>query len=377
MKFRLDRGIFGEAVSWGTRALPNRSTMPILQGVRISAETTGELTLSTFDYEVSAEIRIPAQVDEPGVVLVQGKMLTDIVKALPKQSVEVHLEGSKLHVTCGSSRFQLGIMPVEEYPNLPAMPEVAGTVASDVLAEAIHQVSVAASKDETIPLLTSVQIEIEGDKMTLIATDRYRLAVRELTWQPKDPNVSMTALVRGRTLSEVARSVATGGEVTVALSGEEGGHRLIGFEAGGRRTTSTLIDGDYPKVRRLFPENPPTHVVVATQPLLEAAKRVSLVAERNTPLRITFRGSEAVLEAGAGENAHASETIETTLDGEELVVGFNAEFLKEGLNALGGFDFARLNFVDSVKPVVIAGQESLEGTPDDSYRYLIMPMRIG
>ena len=284
MKFHLDRGVLGDAVSWATRTLPVRPTMPILQGVRIVADPTGELQLSTFDYEVSAQIRLDAEVETGGEVLVQGRMLSDIVRALPNKDVSVALEGTKLQVRCGSARFALATLPVEEYPQLPEMPPVAGSVAADVFAEAISQVTVAASKDDTLPLLTGVKAEISGETMTLMATDRYRLALRELTWNPASPGAEQTALIRARTLQEVARSLATGGSVDLALS-EGDSANLIGFESGGRRTTSTLVDGDYPPVRRLFPDSAAITAVVATGPLIDAVKRVSLVAERNTPVR--------------------------------------------------------------------------------------------
>jgi DNA polymerase-3 subunit beta len=254
------------------------------------------------------------------------------------------------------------------------MPPVAGTVAADVFSEAISQVTVAASKDDTLPLLTGVKVEISGETMTLMATDRYRLALRELTWNPSTPGTELTALVRGRTLHEVARSLATGGGVEIALS-EEDSANLIGFEAGGRRTTSTLVDGEYPPVRRLFPDTTAITAVVSTGALIDAVKRVSLVAERNTPVRLSFSEGQVALEAGAGDDAQASEVLEAQLDGDDLVVGFNSGFLLDGLGALGS-EFARLTFTDSIKPSVMTGQDSLEGEPDNSYKYLIMPMRI-
>jgi DNA polymerase-3 subunit beta len=374
VKFHLDRGVLGDAVTWATRTLPVRPAMPILQGVRIVAQSTGELLLSTFDYEVSAQITLPAEVEDPGEVLVQGRMLSDIVRSLPNKDVSIELVGTKVEVRCGSAAFSLATLPVDEYPQLPEMPPVAGSVQADVFAEAISQVTVAASKDDTLPLLTGVRVEIVGEKMTLMATDRYRLAMREITWHPSRPDLEITALVRARTLQEVARSLATGGSVDIAIS-DESSANLIGFEAGGRRTTSTLVDGDYPPVRRLFPSSTPITAVVATAPLIDAVKRVSLVAERNTPVRFSFTEGNVTLEAGAGDDAQASESLEAQLDGEELVVGFNSGFLLDGLGALGE-DFAKLTFTDSIKPSVMSGQESLEGDASGEYKYLIMPMRI-
>jgi DNA polymerase-3 subunit beta len=348
--------------------------MPILQGVRILADSSGKLELSTFDYEVSAQITLEAEVETPGEVLVQGRMLSEIVRALPNKDVAVELVGTKVEVRCGNAAFSLATLPVEEYPQLPTMPPVVGSVPADVFAEAISQVTIAASKDDTLPLLTGVRLEISGETMTLMSTDRYRLALRELTWNPARPDIEINALVRARTLQEVARSLSGGGSVEIALA-DGADARLIGFEAGGRRSTSTLVDGDYPPVRRLFPSSSPISATVATAPLIDAVKRVSLVAERNTPVRLSFSEGRVDLAAGAGEDAQASESLEAVLDGDELVLGFNSGFLLDGLGALGT-EFAHLTFTDSIKQSVMSGQESLETPADSSYKYLIMPMRI-
>lgn len=255
MKFRVERDVLAEAVTWAARTLPARPPAPVLAGVRIEADPVGVLRLSTFDYEVSARSEIPAEVAEAGEVLVSGRLLAEISRALPNRPVDVVLEGTKVNVTCGSSRFSLLTMPVEDYPALPTMPQVVGVISGDELTEAVAQVSVAASKDDTLPLLTGVRAELEGSMITLLATDRYRLALRELPWRPAQTDISEVALVRARTLSEVAKSLGSSGDVSVALS-TGAGVDLIGFEAGGRHTTSQLTDGDYPPVRRLTKKSP-------------------------------------------------------------------------------------------------------------------------
>src|SRR5690625_4572452 len=194
-------------------------------------------------------------------------------------------------------------MPVEEYPALPAMPEVAGTINGSVFAEAVSQVTAAASKDDTLPILTAVKIEIEGDTITFLATDRYRLAMKEITWTPHDPSISTSVLVKSRTLSEVARSLGGGGEIEFRLSSDDDSAELVGFSSGGRRTTSLLVDGEYPKIRSLFPEESNIYATVDTAQLVEAVKRVALVAERNTSLLMTFSGNEVALSAGQGDDA--------------------------------------------------------------------------
>ncbi len=373
MKLRVERDVLAEAVAWTARSLPVRPPVPVLAGVRLEATSDGTLTLSTFDYDVSARSTIPAAVAESGGVLVSGRLLADIAKALPAKPVDLSLDGSKVVLRCGASRFTLLTMPVEDYPALPQMPELSGTIDADVLTEAVNQVTIAASRDETLPLLTGVRVEIEGEKLTLMATDRYRLAMRELSWHPSSPSFSAVALVRARTLSDVAKSLTSAGSVDVALGNSSAS--LIGFAAGGRQTTSLLVEGDYPPVRRLFPEETTTHAVVATGPLIEAARRVALVAERNTPIRLSFSEGQVVLEAGQGEDAQASEVLEATLVGEDIVTAFNPSYLLDGLGALTT-DFVRMSFTHPSKPAVLTGQESLEGESTDDFRYLLMPIRF-
>ncbi|ADG72922.1 DNA polymerase III, beta subunit [Cellulomonas flavigena DSM 20109] len=374
MRFRVDRDVLADAVTWTARSLPTRPPVPVLAGVRIEADTTGTVQLSSFDYEVSARAQLPADVSEPGTVLVSGRLLAEISRALPAKPVDVVLDGTKVQVTCGASRFTLLTMPVEDYPSLPVMPEVTGTVDGDELTHAVAQVSVAASRDDTLPLLTGVRVEIEGERVTLLATDRYRLALREMTWKPASPTVEAVALVRARTLSDAAKSLGGAGSVSVALS-DGGGVDLIGFEAGGRQTTSLLVDGDYPPVRRLFPDETPIHAIVHRQALAEAAKRVALVAERNTPIRLSFSDGQVVLDAGQGDDAQASEALEASLVGDDISVAFNPQFLADGLGALDT-TFVRMSFTHPNKPVEFTGQESLEGDDRKDYRYLLVPIRF-
>src|SRR5690554_3786075 len=374
MRFRVDRDVLAEAVTWTARSLPTRPPVPVLAGVRIDVDSTGVVQLSSFDYEVSARSEIPADVSEPGTVLVSGRLLAEISRALPAKPVDVVLEGTKVTVTCGASRFSLLTMPVEDYPALPAMPDVVGTIAGDELTRAVAQVTVAASRDDTLPLLTGVRMEIEDATITLLATDRYRLALRTLPWSPATPGMSSVALVRARTLSDAAKSLGGSDQVTMALS-TGAGVDLIGFEAGGRHTTSLLVDGDYPAVRRLFPDETPIHAVVATQALTDAARRVSLVAERNTPIRLAFSEGQVVLDAGQGDDAQASEALEAVLAGEDISVAFNPQFLLDGLGALTT-EFVRFSFNHPNKPVEFTGQRAIDGDDDTSYRYLLVPIRF-
>ncbi len=373
MKFRVDRDVLAGAVSWTARTLPNRPAVPVLAGIRIEASEDGTLDLTTFDYEVSARSRISADVDTAGTILVNGRLLSEISKSLPDRPVQFEYDGSKVNVTCGSSRFTLGAMSVEDYPALPDMPEHAGSIDVDDFTRAVSQVTVAAGRDESLPLLTGVKIEINGDQLTLLATDRYRLALREITWQPSTPSMERETLIRARVLTDVARSLHSGGRLDVSLSQNSD---IIGFESEGSRTTSTMIDGDYPPVRRLFPDQTPIHAVVNTAAMIDAVKRVSLVAERNTPIRLSFTDGQVVLEAGQGEDAQASEALEAKLVGEDVETAFNPSYLLDGLGAIET-DFIRLSFTHGTKPVLFTGQESLETDDHDTdFKYLLVPIRF-
>ena len=190
MKFRVEREVLAEAVTWVARGLPARPPVPVLAGILIEANDEGTVTLSAFDYEVSARLTIPAEVSESGTVLVLGRLLADISRNLPNKPVDVEVQGSKVQVVCGSSRFSLLQMPSDDYPTLPTSPEPSGSIDGHLFTQAVSQVSVAADRGDTLPILTGVRVEIEGDKMTLLATDRYRLAMRELTWNPTDSAAS-------------------------------------------------------------------------------------------------------------------------------------------------------------------------------------------
>ncbi|WP_062290383.1 DNA polymerase III subunit beta [Demequina phytophila] len=373
MKFTVERDVLADAVAWTSRAVPARPPVPVLAGVRITADAEGLVRLASFDYEVSARGEFPADVEQAGEVLVSGRLLREIANALPHKPVQLSLEGTKVSVTCGASRFTLATMPVDQYPSLPELPEHSGTIDGATLQQAVAQVTSAASRDETLPILTGVRVEIEGSHISLLATDRYRLSLRELEWNPSQPDISAVALVRAKTLSDTAKSLGSG-EVTVALSSGQG-MDLIGFEAGGLVTTSLLMDGDYPQVRRLFPESSPITATVRTQDLIDATRRVALVAERNSSVRLAFADGEVTLDAGQSDDAQASEALTAHLHGDSITVAFNPQYLLDGLTALGT-DFVQLGFTQETKPVEFVGLSEPGGDVAADFRYLLVPIRI-
>ena len=254
MKIRVERDGLADAVAWVARSLPSRPPVPVLGGVLLDAGSDGEtdaLTVSGFDYEVSATVGVPATIADGGRLLVSGRLLADITKSLPAQPVEISVDGSRATITCGSARFSLPTMPVEDYPQLPAQPAFAGELAGDAFGQAVTQVVVAAGKDDTLPMLTGMRLEISGSALTLVATDRFRLAMREFTWQPAEGLADAAVLVPARTLAEAAKTLgASGATIRLALASGEG---LLGLSGSGRYTTTRLLDAEFPPYRQLLP----------------------------------------------------------------------------------------------------------------------------
>jgi DNA polymerase-3 subunit beta len=375
MKFRVERDALADAVAWTAKSLPNRPSVPVLAGVMLRV-ADGRLHVSGFDYEVSSQVSVEVQADADGAALVSGRLLAEITKALPAKPVDIAAVGAHLELVCGSARFTLPTMPVEDYPTLPEMPSSAGTVDAKAFAEAVSQVAIAAGRDETLPMMTGVRVELNGTSLAMLATDRYRLAMREMTWQPDDPDVSLNALVPAKTLNDTAKTLGpVGGEVTLALAQGAAGEGMIGFAGGTRRTTSRLLDGaNYPPVRSLFPATHNAQARVPVSALVEVVRRVALVAERTTPVLLSFSEDGLVVEAGGTEEARASEAMEAAFTGEPLTIGFNPQYLVDGLQNLGA-PTAVLSFVDAFKPAVISPAAE-DGEIVPGYRYLIMPIRV-
>jgi DNA polymerase-3 subunit beta len=376
MKFQVNRDVFSEAVSFAVKLLPQRTTLPILSGVLIEATDAG-LTLSSFDYEVSARTQIKAEVDEPGRVLVSGKLLAEIASRLPNSPVRFSTEDNKITVACGTGHFTLSSMPVEEYPTLPQISDRVGTLKADLFSAAIAQVAVAASRDDVTPVITGVQLEVSENNISLVATDRYRVAVRDIEWDAGASGVeSATALVPAKTLVEVGKTFGSSGEISVAITSTDE-RELIAFQADNKTVTSLLIKGNFPPVRRLFPETVDNFAVMNTAELIEAVRRVSLVLEREAALRFTFTTEGVTLEAIGSEQAQASETIDAFLTGDDTVVSLKPQFLIDGLSSVHS-EFVRISFTKTENPnkpgpVLITSQSSKDQPGSDNYKYLLQP----
>lgn len=377
MKFQVNRDVFSEAVSFAVKLLPQRTTLPILSGVLIEATDAG-LKLSSFDYEVSAQTVIDATIEEPGTILVSGRLLAEIASRLPNAPVQFSTEESRISVVCGSARFTLLSMPVEEYPTLPEVAEQSGLLSAEAFSDAVSQVAVAASRDDVTPVITGVQLEVSQNSLSLVATDRYRVAVREIEWDSGDREVAepVTALVPARTLQEIGKTFGHSGTISVSITNTDE-REIIAFRADKKTVTSLLIKGNFPPVKRLFPEVVDNYAVINTGELIEAVRRVSLVLEREAALRFTFTMDGLILEAIGSEQAQASEAIDAHLNGGDMVVSLKPQFLLDGLGAVHS-EFVRISFTRTENPnkpgpVLITSQTSKDQPGADNYRYLLQP----
>jgi DNA polymerase-3 subunit beta len=338
MKFRVERDALADALAWVARALPSRPVVPVLSGLRL--EAGDGLTLSCFDYEVSATAHLDAEVEEPGAVLVPGRLLAEITRSLPALAAEFAADGDVVNLTCGSAEFTVVQLPGDEYPSLPEPPPLAGTVDGGDLAAAIGQVLPATSRDDTLPMLTGVCLDIDGVALTLAATDRYRLAVREMEWHPVRPGLRAVALAPARTLADAARTMAPGSPVSIGFETGGGSDQeprpaegMISFGMGGRRLTARLIGGEFIRYRSRFPSEFGCRADVPAGPFTEAVRRVSLVADRASPVRLAFGPGSVVVEAQTEGRARAVETVTAEFHGDQPVISFNPHYLLDGLVA--------------------------------------------
>jgi DNA polymerase-3 subunit beta len=419
MKFTVERDALAEAATWVARALPSRPVIPVLAGLLVRAEPgspgqPGTLTLSCFDYEVSARMRIGAEVPEPGTALVPGRLLVEITRSLPGgRPVEFGPDPEGLSMTCGEATFTLATLPADEYPELPDLPRLAGTADGGALALAISQVTPAASRDDTLPMLTAVNLELADGRMTLVATDRYRLAVRDLEWRPAPgPHDSggLSALVPARTLADAGRMMTAGEPVRIFLrrSGDGGADPAdarrtdntgrtgnagrtddtrwtddtgtIGFETGERRLTTRLLAGEFVRYRSRFPAEFGAVAELPAGAFAEAVRRVSLVAERGTPVQLSFAPGRVTVGAATQGQARARESVPADFAGDEPRIAFNPHYLLDGVVAAAGSETEppagariRLSFTSSSKPAVITPATSERPEP---FRYLVVPQRV-
>jgi DNA polymerase-3 subunit beta len=372
MKFVVERDSLVDAVNWVSKSISNRPITTALLGIVIDASE--EITLSGSDLETSAKAKFKAEVSQKGKVLVPGRLLAEISRSLPAKPISFVLEGTRVLVSAGSAKFTLPTLPLSEYPSLPELPIASGSLNSDLFATAVNQVAVAAGKDDSLPTLTGVFVEINKNQITLAATDRYRLAVRELTWSAQDANIETTSLLRARTLADAAKSLIGSSQVTIALAPATTNEKLVGFISEGKTMTSRVLDGSFPPFRHLLPNESTADAIIEVAPFLDSVRRVALVTDKTVPLRLNFSNNTLQLEAGTGDEAQASEKLDINYKGEDINIAFNPTFLTDGLTAINTA-FVHISFTGANKPAVLTGQTEAGSAPITNYKYLLMPMR--
>ena len=369
MKFEADRDVLAEAVNFVVRLLPQRASLPILSGVMIEAKNN-EITLSVFDYEVSAKSTVKANVSTEGTVLVLGKLLSEIINKLPKDQVSFELVDNKVNVSSASAKFNLLTMPTAEYPDLPALPETSGEVEGQVFAQAVTQVAHAASKEDVTPVLTGVLLESKNDSLNLVATDRYRVAVKSIPWKSQ---VSDSVLIPARTLQEIARTFSNQGSLAVAIEKTEE-RQMVAFSANNKSVTSVLLKGNFPAVLSLFPEAIEHEAIANVDEIEEATKRVSLVVDGDNPIRYNFSEGSVTIKSITSETAQASEEVTVELIGEEIGVSLKPQFVLDGLSGMTtdhvSFGFTK-NAQNPTKPGPLLFRE--KGDKAGEFKYLLQP----
>ncbi|MEZ7995998.1 MAG: DNA polymerase-3 subunit beta [Aquiluna sp.] len=371
MKFQADREVLSDAVSFLVRLLSPRPQLPQLSGVMIEADGN-EVQLSIFDYEVAARVKIAAAIDTPGRVLVQARLLSEILSKLPAASVSMALDETRFHVNSGTSKFSLSSMSTTDYPDTPDFPVATGKVSAIEFTNGVAKVAVAASREEVTPVLTAVMITASSKELTMVSTDRFRVAVKAIPWAGKP--VEREVLIPARVLSEISKTFSHDSELELGFG--EGEKDMIGFSSANKSVSTATIKGKYPAVLQLFPEETASFAILSKQELLDATRRVALVVDREKPLRYKFTESELSLESIGSDVADASEQVSCSMKGEETVVSLRPQFLTD---ALAGLDVENVKIGFTVNPnnpnkpgpVLISPVDPKDS--DKDFKYLLQP----
>lgn len=362
LKFRCDRDALSEALQTVQRGVSSRPGIPALTGVLIEAADDGELTLITTDLEVSARLTISVQVTEAGIALVPARLLGDTVKSLSNAPVEIDTDQSQVTIRCAAYEGTLRLLPAEDFPGLQEPSGTIVTAEAAPFAEAVGQVGRGASRDEARPVLTGILLEVSREGVVMVATDSYRLAVRDLV---ASASGEAKAIVPERAMSEAGRAAAADEKSTIEILVDES---QVSFRIGTLTLTSRLIEGEFPNYRQLLPEATESRLTVSRQQLLDAVRRVGLLARDTTPVRMEFNALGVKLSSSSPDLGQAVETVEARYEGDDLTVAFNPQYLADGLIAVTG-ETVRLDVRDGLKPGVVHGE-------GDEFTYLVMPVRL-
>jgi DNA polymerase-3 subunit beta len=360
VKFRCDRDDLSEALQTVQRGVSTRPGIPALTGVLVQAEEAGALVFTTTDLEVSARLALQnVQIQETGVSLVPARLFGDMVKSLPEAPVEFDADGTQARIRCASFEGTVRLLPAEDFPAWQEPSGIRVQVGAGAFAAAVSQVARAASRDEARPTLTGVLLEVSREGVTFVATDSYRLAVRELM---ATAGGEAQTIVPERALSEAGRAASMDekGDTEVFM-----GESQAAFRSGGLTLVSRLIEGQFPNYRQLLPEGYENRLTVGRQQLLDAVRRVGLLARENAPVRMEFNALGVRLTSSSPDLGGAVEAVEASYEGEDITVAFNPTYLADGLQACTG-DTVRLEVRDGLKPGVVKGEP-------EEFTYLVMP----
>jgi DNA polymerase III subunit beta len=344
-----------------SRAVSTRGAVQVLSGILLSADETG-LTLAATDMELSLRTTLDAQVEGDGAVVIPGKLLVDLARLLPESDVTIEYrpEEGVAHVSSGTASYRLNTYAAEDFPRLPALDAQLHAIDRGALLETVDRVARSASRDESRPVLTGILVRFEGGKLVMVATDSYRLSVKETPLESAAPELE--AIIPARALQEVSR--LAGGD-TVELGVHE---NYVLFGTGDAWLTTRRIDGQFPNYRQLLPETFEIELTVARAELYDVVRRVSVMAQRNSPLRLRFAEGELTVSAQTQDVGEARETMPVPYTGEEFTIGFNADFLRDGVDSIRGDD-VQVKLINPLRPAILVD-------PAGDFTYLIMPIRL-
>lgn len=364
MKLRIQQKALAEAATWAARQVPGKPLQPVYAGLRIAADTDS-VTVSGTDGETSTHSRVLAAVITPGVVVVAARLLAPIVASLPDGIIELHSEGSEMVVTADGTEMVLATLPIVDYPTLPSMPDPVGIVPGDLFAQAVTDIAHLADPNVgAMPTLAGIRLTADRDELMLCATDRYRVGYRAIPWQPTGVPFD-TAVVPARALAEIAKGAS--GDLRLALPGPD--NLLAGIDTGHRTTITRVLDaGQFPKVDRVIPTNYAAEAEVQAEDLLAAVRRIGLVAEDKTPVRLEFTSDRLTLAGAQGDLARGTTRLDCQLEGpDRFRVSFNPRYLVDGLQAIAGP--VRIALTNAVKPVLFTSVDN------EAVRYLTVPLK--
>ena len=345
------------------RAVSTRTSVQILSGILLEGQG-GELRLAATDMELSLRATLAAQIEGDGAIVLPGKTLVDIARLLPGDEVTIEHRPSEsvVHVTAGSAAYTLNTYNPEDFPRLPELDAISTfAVDRESLLETIQRVARAASRDESRPVLTGILVQFGGGKLIMAATDSYRLAVKETSFSGTVPDLE--AIVPSRSLQELARIAGSGDEVEIGVQENQ-----VLFSTDGVWLTTRRIDGQFPNYRQLLPESFEYELTLPRDELLDVIRRASVMIQRSTPLQLRFADGELTVIARTHEVGESKESLPAAFTGEPLEIGFNADFLRDGLELLDSDD-VRVKLISPLRPAVIQGE-------GDDFTYLVMPIRL-